>query len=50
MLFPKNKTELKEILSYANKNNLVIHPISAGKNWGYSDDQPYLPNQIILNL
>ena len=47
---PTCMSELKKIVSQANKNNFKLYPISCGKNWGYGTNLPTLDNNIIVDL
>jgi len=37
ILEPNNKDEIQLIMQIANDHGCKVHPISSGKNWGYSD-------------
>lgn len=50
IVLPENKEEIVSLLKVAEKYKLHIHPISTGKNWGYSDACAPTDGQIILNL
>ena len=47
---PKNKLEVQKIIILASKYSLSVHPISTGKNWGYSDACAPGNGMIILDL
>ena len=47
---PACREEVESIVKIANQYNLQIHPISTGKNWGYSDACAVKQGQILLNL
>lgn len=47
---PACRQEVEEIVKIANQFKLQIHPISTGKNWGYSDAAAVTDGQIILDL
>jgi 4-cresol dehydrogenase (hydroxylating) len=50
IVFPENKEEIVSLLKVAEKYKLQIHPISTGKNWGYSDACAPTHGQVILSL
>lgn len=47
---PASRQEVELIVKTAKLFNLTIHPISTGKNWGYSDSSAVSDGQIILDL
>lgn len=47
---PVNANEIKKIIYFVKKHTLSLHPISTGKNWGYSDACAITDNQIIVDL
>ena len=47
---PASRQEVEAVVKIANQHNLSIHPISTGKNWGYSDSSAVSDGQIILDL
>ena len=47
---PACREEVELIVKTANLFNLTVHPISTGKNWGYSDSSAVSDGQIILDL
>lgn len=50
VLKPASVEEIKKIVHLANEHGLKLYPISAGKNWGYSDALPVEDHNIILDL
>ncbi|PHI37455.1 hypothetical protein CBQ28_08790 [Pseudoalteromonas sp. GCY] len=54
VVYPLNVEVIKDIVKIANTHNLVLHPVSTGKNWGYGCAVP--PTEcdgrisIIVNL
>lgn len=49
-LHPLNTGEIQQIVSIARTAGLKLYPISAGRNWGYSDSMPRRDDRIILDL
>ena len=47
---PICRQEVETIIKIANQYRLSVHPISTGKNWGYSDANAVSDGQIILDL
>lgn len=47
---PASRLHVESIVKIANQYNLSVHPISTGKNWGYSDSSAVTDGQIILDL
>lgn len=47
---PANRTDIEIIVKMANLYHLHIHPISTGKNWGYSDACAVQEGQILIDL
>lgn len=47
---PICRQEVEIIIKIANQYKLSVHPISTGKNWGYSDANAVSDGQIILDL
>lgn len=47
---PKDKKEVQKIVKLASKYNLKIHPISTGKNWGYTDACAPKDEAILVDL
>lgn len=50
VVFPKETREVVDVVRIANKYSLAIHPISTGKNWGYSDARAYEEASLIIDL
>lgn len=50
ILKPVDEEEISAILKIANEHKIAIHPISGGKNWGYSDSSPAQDKAVILDL
>ena len=48
--FPKNETELIELVQYANQEKIAIYPLCKGKNWGYGSAQGTKAQQLIVDL
>jgi 4-cresol dehydrogenase (hydroxylating) flavoprotein subunit len=47
---PKNREEIIEIISIANRFKVPLYPISKGKNWGYGSACAAKDGQIIVDL
>ncbi|PCJ56834.1 MAG: hypothetical protein COA79_17930 [Planctomycetota bacterium] len=47
---PENQKEIRKILALSNKIKWEVHPISTGKNWGYSDACALNDGVILLDL
>lgn len=47
---PSCRDEVTLAIKTANLFNLKVHPVSTGKNWGYSDSSAVSDGQIILDL
>jgi 4-cresol dehydrogenase (hydroxylating) len=47
---PACTADVQEIVHIAGRHRLALHPISRGKNWGYSDACAALDGQVILDL
>lgn len=47
---PERPEQVQEIVRIAGRRGLPLHPISCGKNWGYSDACAATDGQIILDL
>src|SRR5262249_14129657 len=47
---PACTEEVQELVRIAARRQLTLHPISCGKNWGYSDACAALDGQIIVDL
>ena len=47
---PISSSEVQSIVTLANQYKLPIHPISTGKNWGYSDACAVQNGQILVDL
>lgn len=45
---PKTVQEVQRIVRFANKNRLILHPLSTGMNWGY--DIPKKNNRTLLRI
>lgn len=49
-LFPTTRDQVQYIIEQANQHKVAIHPISKGKNWGYTDATPSCNNSVMLDL
>jgi 4-cresol dehydrogenase (hydroxylating) len=47
---PSTTAEVQEVVRIAGRHRLALHPISCGKNWGYSDACATLDGQVIVDL
>lgn len=47
---PNNRQEVEAIVKISNEYRLHVHPISSGKNWGYSDACAVMDGQLLLDL
>jgi hypothetical protein len=47
---PSEKSEILEVLAFANSLGKKVWPISSGKNWGYGSSLPVTHDNIILDL
>ncbi len=47
---PNSTEEIRQITQLANELRWPIHPISSGKNWGYSDACAVSDGQVLLDL
>jgi 4-cresol dehydrogenase (hydroxylating) len=47
---PANRLQVEAIVKIANEYRLPIHPISTGKNWGYSDACAVKDGQLLIDL
>lgn len=47
---PATTEEVSQIILVANKYKIGVHPISTGKNWGYSDARAQKDGALIINL
>ncbi|OAI42249.1 hypothetical protein AYO40_01955 [Planctomycetaceae bacterium SCGC AG-212-D15] len=47
---PASTAEVQEIVRIAGRYHLALHPISGGKNWGYTDACAARDGQIMLDL
>jgi 4-cresol dehydrogenase (hydroxylating) len=47
---PNSRQEVEAIVKISNEYRLHLHPISSGKNWGYSDACAVLDGQLLLDL
>lgn len=50
IVYPTNKEEIANIMKLANFFQTPVHPVSSGKNWGYSDANAITDGQILLDL
>lgn len=50
VLMPHTRTEVESIVKTCVRNNLVPYPISAGRNWGYSDSYPDAQGRVLIDL
>ncbi|PCJ62815.1 MAG: hypothetical protein COA79_01445 [Planctomycetota bacterium] len=50
IVHPKTCHEVQQILAIANEAKWTIHPISTGKNWGYSDACALTDGVVLLDL
>lgn len=50
VLKPTTQDEVQQIVKIAQSENIKLHPISSGKNWGYSDGLPVSENNVIIDL
>lgn len=47
---PTSTEEVQEIVHIARRHHLTLHPLSTGKNWGYTDACAPTDGQVILDL
>ncbi len=47
---PNSRQEVEAIVKISNEYRLHVHPISSGKNWGYSDACAVMDGQLLLDL
>jgi 4-cresol dehydrogenase (hydroxylating) len=47
---PASTTQVQEIVRIAGRYRLALHPISCGKNWGYTDACAARDGQVLLDL
>ncbi len=50
IIYPEDINILKECLLLASSYNIILYPISKGKNWGYGSKVPLYTNSIIIDL
>lgn len=50
MLKPQSTEEVANIVRRANQDQVKLHPVSRGKNWGYGSSSPYEDGTWILDL
>lgn len=50
ILYPSNEKQVSLVLKIASKNDISIHPVSQGKNWGYGSSNPPKDCYAILSL
>jgi 4-cresol dehydrogenase (hydroxylating) flavoprotein subunit len=50
VLFPNSTGDVVQILKAASALRVSVHPISCGKNWGYSDACAPFDGQVIVDL
>lgn len=49
-LKPISAEEIQKIVSVCRRNTIRLYPVSAGRNWGYSDSMPTGSGHVILDL
>lgn len=49
-LKPISIEEIQKIVAVARQNSIRLYPVSAGRNWGYSDSMPVGTGHVILDL
>jgi len=49
-LMPTTSQQLEFIIKRANHCQVPLHPLSCGKNWGYSDATPSCDDSVIVDL
>jgi 4-cresol dehydrogenase (hydroxylating) len=47
---PTSEEEVRELVAYANENDVKLHPISRGKNWGLGSKLPVQDGTSIVDL
>ncbi|WP_286263440.1 FAD-binding protein [Thalassotalea atypica] len=47
---PECTEDVQKVVQLANQFNVGLYPISAGKNWGYSDATPSGPEMVLVDL
>jgi 4-cresol dehydrogenase (hydroxylating) flavoprotein subunit len=50
IIFPADEFEACRCLAAAHRNQLPVHPVSLGHNWGYGSRQPPEPPAVVLSL
>lgn len=49
-LRPQTTLEIQGIVSVSRRHKIKLYPVSAGRNWGYSDSMPATDNNVIVDL
>lgn len=49
-LKPLNSSEILAIVGLCREHSFKLYPVSAGRNWGYSDSMPAVAHSIVLDL
>lgn len=50
VIWPISTEQVQHIVQLANSHSVCLYPISAGKNWGYSDSMPSSVATVLIDL